>query len=253
MRRAVVLAFLGLIRALSKLFYRAELRWIGRVSEDPWGSPRLVVFLNHTSLYEPIFSAGAPFYFFRRLARHGVVAVAQKTTKRPLVGWIFKLIAGRVVPLTRQRDHTWIQMLRSIDPDSMVVIAPEGRMKRANGLDANGQRLTVRGGVAEILEAIPHGLMVIAYSGGLHHVQIPGQRWPKVFRPVGMLLEELRIDDYKAEVLRTVGAGGDFREAVKADLEARRDRYCPQAARLAGVEYVDAPVRRSPEPAIPSP
>jgi hypothetical protein len=152
------------------------------------------------------------------------------------------------VPLTRQRDHTWVEMLRSIDPDSMVVIAPEGRMKRANGLDANGQRLTVRGGVADILEAIPHGTMLIACSGGLHHIQVPGQRFPRLFQRAAILLQELRIEDYKESVAR---AGGDFVAAVRADLEGRRDRHCPQAASIAGNDYVDAP--RVPRVAIPAP
>jgi hypothetical protein len=246
-RSAVVFSFLALIRALAKVFYRVEMRWIGTVSPDPWRGPRLVVFLNHTSLYEPVFAGCAPHRFFWRLARHGVVAVAQKTTSRPVVGWIFKSIAGHVVALTRQRDHTWIQMLRAIDSDSMVVIAPEGRMKRANGLDANGQPLRVRGGVADILEAVPAGTMLIAYSGGLHHVQIPGQRWPRIFRRVGILLEELRIEEY---VAARQAEGSDFVAAVKADLEARRDRHCPEAARMSGVPYVATPA--PPSPAIPA-
>jgi hypothetical protein len=37
----------------------------------------------------------------------------------------------------------------------MVLMAPEGRMKRADGLDAHGQPMTVRGGIADILEVVP--------------------------------------------------------------------------------------------------
>ena len=55
-------------------------------------------------------------------------------------------------------------------------------MKRRNGLDSQGQPMTVRGGIADILEAIPSGPMLIAYSGGLHHVQAPGETLPAVFR-----------------------------------------------------------------------
>ena len=46
-------------------------------------------------------------------------------------------------------------------------------MKRANGMDLEGMPMTIRGGVADLLMAIPGGRMLIAYSGGLHHVQVP--------------------------------------------------------------------------------
>jgi hypothetical protein len=138
-----------------------------------------------------------------------------------------------VVSISRERDHTWAAVLQRIEPGSMVVIAPEGRMKRANGLDAQGKPMTVRGGIADILEVVPQGRMLIAYSGGLHHVQIPGQRLPRVFQPVGMLIELIDIADYR-RLMQAEAGSADFRRAVIADLERRRDLYCPQAAALAG-------------------
>ena len=94
-----------------------------------------------------------------------------------MVGRFFRILAANVVSITRERDHTWRDVLATIDPDSMVLILPEGRMKRLNGLDSNGQPMTVRGGIADILETIERGPMLVAYSGGLHHVQAPGERF----------------------------------------------------------------------------
>ena len=117
-----------------------------------------------------------PARFIWRLAAHGVVPAADKTTGRPLVGLVFKFVAHHVIPITRERDETWFAVLQRIDPQSMIVIAPEGRMKRANGLDLQGKPMSVRGGIADILNAVKEGRMLLAYSGGLHHVQVPGAR-----------------------------------------------------------------------------
>src|SRR5207245_10602251 len=103
-----------------------------------------------------------------------------------------------VIPITRERDQTWFAVLDRIDPQSMVVIAPEGRMKRETGLDLHGKPMTVRGGVADILLAIQRGRMLLAYSGGLHHVQVPG-RIPNLFETVRMRLDNLEIAGYVAE------------------------------------------------------
>ena len=226
MRAAAVFLVLLTVKVISRIFYRQDMRFVGDVPADPWRRIRVVAFLNHTSLYEPIYAGGAPVGFLWRLARHGVVPAAQKTLDRPLVGLLFRFVARNVVAITRERDHTWAAVLGRIDPDSMVVILPEGRMKRRGGLDSQGQPMTVRGGIADILEAVPEGRMLIAYSGGLHHVQAPGERIPRLFQRVRMLLELIEIADYR----RALAARGDFKEALKADLERRRDHYCAQAA-----------------------
>jgi hypothetical protein len=210
---------------VSRIFYRVETAWIGD-APDPrfWSEVRLIAFLNHTSLYEPIFAGGVPNALLWRLATRGLVPAAKKTTQRPLVGLLFKLVAKNVIPITRERDHTWDEVLKQIAGDSMVVILPEGRMKRRNGLDAQGQPMTVRGGIADILQAIPSGPMLVAYSGGLHHVQAPGEAIPGVFRTVRMNFEALDIADYRAAV---AAQGGELKAVVRADLERRRDAYCP--------------------------
>lgn len=230
LRSLVVASTLLLLKYVSRIFYRHDFAWIGHPGLDPWHNISLVAFLNHTSLFEPVFLGGVPNHFIWRLAAHGVVPAADKTTERPLVGMIFKFVAHHVVPITRERDHTWFQVLSKIDPDSMIVIAPEGRMKRDTGFDLHGNPMTVRGGIADILEAIKKGKMLVAYSGGLHHVQHPG-RPPRVFRTVRMRLEAMDIASYIEEMSRRAGPE-NFKRSVREDLERRRDLYCPTEERF---------------------
>lgn len=218
------------LKYLSKIFYRHDFSFVGDVPDNPWGDHRLVAFLNHTSLFEPVFLGGCPNSFIWRLAAHGVVPAADKTTGRPLVGIIFKFVAHRVIAITRERDDTWFKVLNSIDPDSMVIIAPEGRMKRANGLDLQGNPMTVRGGIADILLSIREGRMLLAYSGGLHHVQVPG-RIPNVFKTVRMRLEVVEISKYIDEMMRR-GGSAEFKKNVRLDLDRRRDFYCPEEGKV---------------------
>ena len=99
-------------------------------------------------------------------------------------------------------------------------------MKRPNGLDKFGNPMTVQGGVADLLERVHDGNMLVAYSGGLHHVLRPDQNFPRLFKRIRVNLEVLDIAEYKARL----GFGGNpriFRLAVVRDLESRRDRYCP--------------------------
>jgi len=118
-------------------------------------------------------------------------------------------------------------VLNKIDDQSIVIILPEGRMKRAGGLDASGRPMTVRGGIADILEPLESGRILIVCSGGLHHIQVPGQsRWPKLFKTVRARLEIMEIDTYKAGVI-AASEDGDFRRAIIKDLTARRDLQCP--------------------------
>lgn len=229
-RSALVFTMLTMLRYLSKVFYRHDFGFIGPTPPDPWAA-RVVVFLNHTSLFEPLFLGAVPPRFLWRLAAHGVVPAADKTTDRPLVGIVFKFVAHHVIAITRQRDDTWFQVLQKIDPDSMVVIAPEGRMKRANGLDLHGRPMTVRGGIADILHAVKEGRMLIAYSGGLHHVQIPG-KVPRIFKTVRLRVENLDIAEYIAEMMRR-GGEEEFKKNVMKDLDWRRDHFAPEDGKVA--------------------
>ena len=231
LRSLTVFAMLLALKYLSKIFYRHDFRWVGDVPPNPWKNIRLVAFLNHTSLFEPVFLGGVPNSFVWDIAAHGVIPAAEKTTGRPLVGLIFKFVAHKVIAVTRERDHTWFQLLNAIDPHSMVIIAPEGRMKRANGLDLQGNPMTVRGGIADILLAMKEGRMLAAYSGGLHHVQVPGHV-PRVFKTVRMRLEDVDIARYIEEMM-AAGGPDQFKKNVMRDLDRRRDTYCIEEPPLA--------------------
>lgn len=225
-RAWLVFSLLFMIKVVTRMFYRVDMRWIGAEPPDAWKGIRIVALLNHTSLFEPLFASGPPNSFLWRIARHGVVPAAEKTTGRPIVGLLFKFVARQVIPVTRERDNSWFEVLNRIDPDSMVVIAPEGRMKRPNGLDSKGQPMTVRGGIADIIEIIPSGPMLLAYSGGLHHVQAPGESIPRIFKTIRMNLELVEISAYREEMTAKYGPE-NYKRAVREDLERRRDEKCP--------------------------
>jgi len=227
MRALLVFSVLLLIKVLGKMFYRFDSSWVGDPVNQPWSDIRLVAFLHHTSLYEPIFLGAVPNSIIWRLARQGVVPGADKTLARPWVGLIFRAVAHRVVSISRQRDHTWDEFMSAINAGAMVVMAPEGRMMRPSGLDLNGKPMTVRGGIADILEAIETGRMLVAYSGGLHHVQAPGERFPRLFRTVRIRFEILDIERYCSDLGGTGQGSKAFRASVIKDLEARRSRHCP--------------------------
>jgi 1-acyl-sn-glycerol-3-phosphate acyltransferase len=226
LRTLAVFLLLLAVKVAARLFYRIETPWIDPPPRDRWRRIRLVAVLNHTSLYEPLFAGGVPVSFLWRMARHGVVPIADKTTTRPLVGNFYKLIAARVVSITRERDETWDTLLAHIDPDAMMMLLPEGRMKRVNGLDSSGRPMTVRGGIAEIIEALGAGRMLLAYSGGLHHVQAPGERFPRLWKTIRLRLEVLDIAEYRATLLAKAGSPAGFKRAVIEDLERRRDLHC---------------------------
>jgi hypothetical protein len=221
--RIVYLLLLG-VKALSRAFYRFNVRWVGDAPLDPWAGLRLVLLLNHTSLYEPLFAGLLPNGFLKRIARDGLVPVADVTYQRPLVGRFFRTVAGHVVPVTRRRDRSWDRFLEKIEPESLVIMAPEGRMMRADGLDCRGAPMTVRGGVADMLLTMPAGRMLLAYSGGLHHVQVPSQLMPRMFKTLQMTLETMDIARYRRALLGRFGMQG-FKAGVIRDLEARRDAH----------------------------
>jgi len=71
--------------------------------------------------------------------------------------------------------------------------------------------------------------MLLAYSGGLHHVQAPGQHLPRLFKTLRMNLEEVDIPTYR-DSLNHHSDPQEFKHLVKLDLAARRDRHCPVIA-----------------------
>ena len=217
---------LGGIKLLARTFYRVENKWLHKHEDDPWGGVKLIAFLNHTSLYEPLFLGAAPWRMLWRAAGRIVVPAADITMNRPFVGWLFSFFSPHIVSISRERDETWDKFLNEIQEKSVVIILPEGRMMRATGLDKHGNPMTVRGGVADILELMPSGEMVIIYSGGLHHVQVPGQLIPKFFKRIQIRCEKINIQDYVRQMRKTPDT--TFKKAVINDLELRLERNNPK-------------------------
>jgi 1-acyl-sn-glycerol-3-phosphate acyltransferase len=213
------------VRIAARLFFKLEKEWITPEPDNYAKGTRIIALLNHTSLYEPIIAGYAPLNLLWKFARHGVLPVAEKTMKRR-IGTFFRMLVRHVVVVTRQRDHTWDNVLNKIDSKAIVIILPEGRMMRANGLDSMGRKMTVRGGIADILEALPDGRILAVYSGGLHHIQVPGELLPTPFVTVKCRMEMIDIPTYKEDLKRDY-PNLDFTGAVIADLTRRRNEYCP--------------------------
>jgi hypothetical protein len=226
MRRFLAFIILVSVKIFSLLLYRGKFVWLTPIPKDPWGKDiRLMVFLNHTSLYEPLFSQIVPIRYLWHLAGHFNIPGADITLTRPIVGAFWKLMIPNISAISRKKDSTWDNYLSSISPDDVVMIAPEGRMKRPNGLDKFGNPMTVRGGVADIIMRMDEGKVLLCLSGGLHHVQAPGQHFPRLFRTIRMNFSLLDLKTYKETFPE------DPRErkmAIVRDLQKRLETDCPQ-------------------------
>jgi hypothetical protein len=192
---------------------------------------RCLVLLNHTSFFEFFFMPAFTRKFLSHLQSSALnVPVAQETLDNyPPLRFIFKTLAGSqgcVVPVSRKRDSTWNDYLKS-GKDNIWFLMPEGRMKRSTGLDKHGKKMTVQGGLADVLKEIPDGKLVVLYSGGLHHVAHPGVWLPRVFKKMHYKLELLDI----AELNERFNSKGSFKRYMinLVDFfDKKRDQVCPE-------------------------
>ena len=226
-------ALLVAVRTLTRIFFKLEEEWITPKPKDYATGTRIIALLNHTSLYEPVIAGYAPLNLLWKFARHGVLPVAEKTMRRR-IGIFFSMLVRHTVVVTRKRDSTWDDVLNKIDSKAIVIILPEGRMKRANGLDSKGRKMTVRGGIADILDVLPDGRILAVYSGGLHHIQVPGELLPTPFKTIRCRMEMIDIPTYKEDLKRDYPEK-NFTGAVIADLTRRRDEYCPTGNEELGI------------------
>lgn len=225
MRRILAFTILSSIKVFSWLFYRAESKWLEPIPKNPWKDIRLMVFLNHTSLFEPLFLQIIPFRYIWHLSGNFNIPGADITLDRPIVGRFWKLMIPNISSITRKKDKSWEKYLSSIRPTDVIMIAPEGRMKRPNGLDKFGKDMTVRGGVADIINRMDSGKMVLCFSGGLHHVQSPGEHFPRLFKTIRMNLSYVDIQKFKS------GFNSEPRRRkieIIEELQLRTKRDCPK-------------------------
>ena len=190
-----------------------------------WRDVKLYAFFNHTSLFEPIFISTMPFHFIWIGSKYASVPVADKTMKRPFVGSLLWFIAPKMISITRKKDETWSGFLNQIDENSIICLAPEGRMMRKTGLDLEGNPMSVRGGISDILLGLDNGIFILAYSGGLHHVQTPGEWSVRFFQTVKIRYEYFSIKEYKAQF--DTKDSKKFKLQVVKDLESRIKLHTP--------------------------
>jgi hypothetical protein len=222
--RIISAIFIYSIKIFSLIFYRTEAHWITPKKDIKWDKVRLVVILNHTSLFEPLFISIIPNLRIWRAIKLVVVPIADVTMNRPIVGKLFKIFVPNCIPITRKRDDSWDKFMSHTSKKSISLLFPEGRMKRIDGLDKHGNPMSVKGGVADILSELEKGKLLIAYSGGLHHVQSPGQKIPNIFQKIKITMEELDIKEYKND--HTAENHPEFRKNIINDLEERMKKYC---------------------------
>ena len=214
-------SILAALKVLSRVFYRFTVEWV-HGSPESFKDARIGILLNHTSLFEPVYMGILPLGWLWQVSHRGLLPGADVTLNRPIAGRFIRWMVADTVSVTRSRDRTWTEFLSRIKPATIVVMAPEGRMRRPDGLDKHGRPMSVRGGIVDVLERYDGGNMVVLYSGGLHHVQKPGGGRPRLFKRVHARFECLPIRRYKREM----GHGTpEFRANVMKDLDSRRDRW----------------------------
>ncbi len=215
------------VKFISAALYRYEVKWLNHEQSGlDWNKVRLIVFLNHTSLFEPIFIRVVPNHFIWRISRDLVVPGADITLNRPILGKFYKSLLPGAVSISRKKDFTWARFLSRISARSIIAILPEGRMKRADGLDKHGKPMSVRGGIADILQGINSGKALFVYSGGLHHIQTPGQKLPRIFKTVKVNAEILCIKSYKASFDHQNIK--EFKQKLMDDLNHRLEHLIPK-------------------------
>ena len=226
MIRLIRFSLLCLLKWLCFFLYRFDSRWLSVDNFKQFKDVRLIVFLNHTSLFEPLFVAAVPLPVLWYLSGNLLAPGADITLNdRAIVGKIYHSLFPGLIPITRKKDHSWDHFMAMVQEDTLVAILPEGRMKRTNGLDKHGNTMTIRGGVADILAKKQSGKMVFVYSGGLHHIQAPGDKLPKLFKTIKVNFEMLTISDYKNSL--PFQFGHDYRDEVVADMQSRLSTHIP--------------------------
>ena len=216
--------FLSSIKIFAMIFYRTDLGVIGEGKSLEWANTKLILVLNHTSLFEPLYASIIPFSYLWHMSRHLVYPIADVTSNRPITGILFDLMAPKAVAVSRKRDETWTEFINEVRGESVVILLPEGRMKRADGYDKHGEVMSVRGGFYDVMKCMNSGDLLLVYSGGLHHIHRPGQRFPTLFKKMILNVEQLDLVSYFQSF-----SGQNAKLEMIKDLERRRDAYCPRA------------------------
>ena len=213
--------FLSFLKIIGKIIYPSKLYWLDK-KDSKWSDISLVLVLNHTSLFEFVYSVTLPFTFLWRISTSLVMPVADKTMKKPIAGFIFKHLSPYTITLTRKRDESWQYFLDHIEKDRVCIFMPEGQMKRKNGLDKNGRPMKVKTGVYDLLSKYKDKKVAIVYSHGLHHIFAPEDKFPKLFKRISAHIEVKDVSSF----LSSFENKKDPRLSLVSYLEKRRDQFC---------------------------
>ena len=225
MLRLIRFFILLVLKSLRYFLYPTQVQWVNDQKVKSWKDVRLVVLLNHTSLAEFIYAGVFPISYMWRHSKHLVFPIADITYDRFLFGRFLRQLAPDVPSLSRKKDQSWFRFLEALKEKSILIFAPEGRMKRRNGLDKNGKPMTTRGGICDVLQKMKAGKLVFVYSAGLHHVLAPGDRYPKIFKRIKVRMEVVDIGNYIKRF--NLESGRLDKRALCKNLEERRDKFCP--------------------------
>ena len=230
LRPKVLFKFLILVivKNIFRLFYRFDVPMKQMTSCEgriDYSQVKMFIILNHTSLFEPVFLGSYSNRLLWQFAERFVFPVASKTMNNRLFNKIYSNMASKTISVSRKRDATWDHFLQQIDANSMVGIAPEGHMKRPNGLDSKGRPLVIRRGFIDVLEKIGDCKILVLYSHGLHHIQTPGEGFPKLFKRVSGRLELWSRDDFITSAI-TKHPEANTDDSLVKFLTSRRDLFC---------------------------
>lgn len=220
--RLIRFGILCSLKSLRYFFYPTSIKWIGPKTD--WKDVRLFILLNHTSLFEFVYAGILPFKYLWTMSKHLTFPVADVTYNRKILGKFYRMLAPTVNCLSRKKDDSWSQFLANIKPQSIMIFPPEGRMKRRNGLDKEGKEFRVRGGSSDILPHFLGSKLLLIYSGGLHHVFAPGDKFPRFFKKIHVAIEEVDISKYCEQFMRIDGSLDKI--LICEDLDHRRDIHC---------------------------
>ena len=186
----------------------------------PWEKINLILFLNHTSLFEFIFITIVPIKYLWRMSEKLIFPVADISYDKFLFGNFIKKLGPYPIRISRKRDKSWSYFLRKLTNDKILIFPAEGRMRRKTGLDKDGKPLTVRSGVCDILKKYESCPFLIMYSHGIHHVYAPEDKLPKLFKRISITIEMLSVSDYCKKFTKDSVLN---KKALRSDLDRKRD------------------------------
>ncbi len=223
--------FARILKVFLKFFYRYKAYGCS-LKEQDLSNTRCIILLNHTSLFEFLALPFVPNQLLRKIVGNAKLAGADTTFQNmPFIRRVYQFLSREAVSISRKRDQTWNRFIESNLVKPIWMLAPEGRMKRPDGFDKNGLKMTVKGGIADILSRLDEGNLLVGYSGGLHHIAPPGHKIPRIGKTIQYYFEVYSISQLNKKMgLKSKDTDSkdwqDYRKNMIHFLEKKRDTIC---------------------------